>query len=1135
MKRALRQLSKTLFFVWILLLGFPSVINTQEEGISEEALSEEEEVPEDGLEEEGESPGEEGLSPEEKVLDLDIKTATLTELANWCRSLGLSEGGTRDDLAARLRAYYGFVSPAEEDLAGKRIITIESAKSTEYFTLETVDEEYARLQGDVVVILKEGEDIHQIKAWEILYNRTRNLITASGGVEYIKQSGDTIETFKGDRITVNLDDWSGVFLEGISERSLSNEDTVYRFAGTVISRTDEDVTILSDAEVSNAKNQEAFWSIKASKIWLLPGSDFAILNAILKVGEIPVLYFPYFFYPADEIIFHPVLGYRSREGSFLQTTTYILGRPQSTTSSESSITKILGSSENMEKKREGIFLRSTGNKSRDSNDTRFSLLFDMYANLGAYLGTDLVLPRRGIFGALNLSAGLGLTRNVYLQNAGYTPFARYDGGSDWNTAWLFSAEIPLRFRFSNTGSLSGAYGSLTWSLPFYSDPFVNQDFLNRSETMDWFNMLRDTTDTEDERTNTNITSYEWRLNGAFNPKITSLTPYITSLSVSSITSTVAFRTRNSARQNNGVSPERLFFYPDKFTLYSITTAIAGTPFTIGGTSTVQSNQKTEAAGEDPLKNAGTPRPPWETAEQAAKEGDKNTGDPNQLVPPVLNQRFDFSRSGGPRFSIDYRFNPATVSELQFRSSQRNWAEVEEINWGELSSLLTTVRSDGSIGFNVNQNNGSLYTASMVFSGTGSWQNYLYLNENAEEFTDTSGKTDPQKINDARLRTYNTDYFTSSYSFSTTVKPLYRNAIWGNSSLQYTLKGLLAKSVFIGTGAEPSWDVEYGKWDKDNLDAHQVTANIAASVRDKVQNLSISADMAPEDNTLAGNATFRFWVSETSFRGRIFEPYDESRRIFEPLYFTETLRFASNKTFQQTITYDPELGEYTNFVSTLTLAGLSASFSAVRSHTYRLESQGWIQNTGDDDLKLNLRDLRVSYAQSYKKDSLWNNRFSFSVNVNSSLSFDFQRYTYSRFTFTLGFTLAVINFLDLSFSATSENSVIFRYFQNIPFFNLDVELPGERNLFIDLMNSFRFDSEERRKSSGFKLKTFNLSLVHHLGDWNAKLGVTLSPYLDQSSYPYRYKFNNEISFLVQWVPISEIKTEMRYDKDKLVFK
>jgi hypothetical protein len=49
---------------------------------------------------------------------------------------------------------------------------------------------------------------------------------------------------------------------------------------------------------------------------------------------------------------------------------------------------------------------------------------------------------------------------------------------------------------------------------------------------------------------------------------------------------------------------------------------------------------------------------------------------------------------------------------------------------------------------------------------------------------------------------------------------------------------------------------------------------------------------------------------------------------------------------------------------------------------------------------------------------------------------------------------------------------------------------------------------------FKLKSFKLALTHYMGDWNAKLGMTLSPYLDQTAHPYQYKFNNEVSFLVQ---------------------
>ncbi|MDR1127121.1 MAG: hypothetical protein LBL06_03210, partial [Treponema sp.] len=87
------------------------------------------------------------------------------------------------------------------------------------------------------------------------------------------------------------------------------------------------------------------------------------------------------------------------------------------------------------------------------------------------------------------------------------------------------------------------------------------------------------------------------------------------------------------------------------------------------------------------------------------------------------------------------------------------------------------------------------------------------------------------------------------------------------------------------------------------------------------------------------------------------------------------------------------------------------------------------------------------------------------------------------------------------------------------------------VFIDLLNSFDFGDEAKRKSSGFKLKSFSLSAVHHLGDWDATLSVTMSPYLDNKSRPPVYKFNNQISFLVQWKPIAEIKTEMTYDESK----
>ncbi|MDR2068432.1 MAG: LPS-assembly protein LptD [Spirochaetaceae bacterium] len=1066
----------------------------------------------------------EEVSPEDKILELDIKTSSLTELAVWCRSLGLSDGGSREELANRLRGYYQLAPPVSDpEEAGKRTIIIESARSSEYFTLESVDEDYARLRGDVVLRLHEGDAVHRIKAWEILFNRTRNILTATGGVEYVKEEGDTRETFKGESITVNIDDWNSISLNGMTERSMSEDDTVFRFAGEVISRNDQDVTVLTNADVSNASNAEAFWSIHASRLWLLPGSDWAVLNAVLKVGEIPVFYLPFFLYPSDELIFHPVVGYRTREGTFFQTTTYILGRPKADSSAESSLTKIMGGGPDMERTREGIFLRSTGRKSTDPNDTRLSILLDGYANLGFYLGTELALPSKGVFGPSELSFGLGFTRTIYQHSGGYSPFENAEGKSEWNSSQLFSFTLPyMRYRLNTKGSLSGKWGNMNWSFPFYSDPFVDLDFLNRSERLDWVKMLRGEDDTDDTAKDP-LGSYEWRLSGSASPSLPGLAPYLSNLSISSLTSAISFETKNPTPSLpvNKLSPERTFFYPNKFTIFSISTSVSGTPLTLGYTPSAIKTQPA-ASGEappqddDPLAALGAPRSPWETVTDEAAGG--NSSDP--LRPPVLTQQFDLLTSGGGQFTLDYFFNPAGVVELQFDNSQ--WPAADQVDWNDISSILSSFRTDGSFTFTYKEPVTALYTTSLRFFGSASWQDYPYL-----ELSSTSAS------DQARARAYGATSFSTSSEFITTIKPLYQNAIWGNSNIQYTLRGLIAKSSFVGTGQDPDWDILYGKWDNTNIEIHRLAANFAASVRDKNQTLSLTTELPPKDSAISEDASLRIWLTETNVRSKINDPFD-SDRTWDPVYVTETLRFGTNMYLQQSIVYTPAIEDFSNLTTSLVWKGLSASFTAVHSRTYELitsgsSSGGW-QQTSDPE-KLNMKEFKIGYVGEFKRTSLWQDRLSIGLRLNTGLTFDLQRYTYSKFTFSLGFTLGVTNFLDLSLETTSENAVVFRYFQDLSFVNFSVNLPGEKNVFVDLLNSFRFDNEELRKSSGFKLKSIKLTAIHHLGDWNARLGLTMIPYLDSTGTNPVYKMNPEISFLVQWVPVTEIKSEILLDKDK----
>ncbi|MEW5815824.1 MAG: hypothetical protein AB1798_10585, partial [Spirochaetota bacterium] len=78
----------------------------------------------------------------QRTLAMDIDTAGYYELLSWCQVLGISEKGGRKELQQRLRDYYRITPSKEqkkEEEAAKRI-SIESARKTEYFTIEEINE-----------------------------------------------------------------------------------------------------------------------------------------------------------------------------------------------------------------------------------------------------------------------------------------------------------------------------------------------------------------------------------------------------------------------------------------------------------------------------------------------------------------------------------------------------------------------------------------------------------------------------------------------------------------------------------------------------------------------------------------------------------------------------------------------------------------------------------------------------------------------------------------------------------------------------------------------------------------------------------------------------------------------------------
>jgi len=1088
------------------------------------------------LSEGDETAEQEPLSPEKQRIEMEIKTSTLPELAAWCRSLGLSEGGTRTELTRRLRDHFELPEPGAPS-ENQKIMTIESAQTAEYFTIEVIDEDYARLTGDVRITLKDDDTIHSISANEILINRTRNIITARGNVVYEKNSGDTVETFRGENITVNIDTWSSVFLDGNSERTLQDDQTAYLFSGEVISRTNDEVTILSNAQISNARDEEIYWSISASKLWLLPGSDFAIFNAWLKVGEIPVLYIPFFYFPVDEVIFHPVIGYRSREGAYVQTTTYILGRPKANTADTSSLSRIIGVSNDTEKERHGLFLRSTGRKITDPEAISLKALLDHYVNLGTYAGLDFSLPKTGILNSLDLSLGFGFTRTVTQTSWGYTPYApNYDGNFDWNNSNFLSLPVPFRYRMDLGGSISGKYGSLSWRFPYYSDPFVNMEFTNRSESMDWLNMLQQgmsEASLQDE-----LGSYQWEMIGSLNPLLPALDPYITKISIPNLSMTFNFKTVRDDYifQNNKDSPGRLFYIPEKYTIYNFSGSVAGTPLALGGAGTSSRNGETRPSG-DPFTGIGTPIPPW-----VYEEGPDKTPSGDSLVPPALNQRFELPPAGNVKFNIDYELSPSSASELQFMTG--NWTAYDQVDWNEVQSILTSFEGNGSVRFHVDHSTG-LFANVLSFSAKSTWQDYSYLNEEAGIFKDSAGNINEAEIERIRRQQYSQTNYTSSYLYNGTLRPLYQDPVFGQSSLQYTFRGTLVRSKRYSGGDGPELAPQWGDWVKEKpsqdilgLNSHQLTADVAANIMDNRQNLKLTVVLPPLDGLISTNATFRFWISETNINFRVEKPEEIGEWVFKPFNIKETLRFGDFGTFSFYMDADPEQNnEVTNIISSLKLWDFTAEFSAARAARYYFVPDvpsdpslgGNWQQQGEPVLVP--KELSFAYRGNFSNVEIIKNRMDFSLNLNTSLNFDLQRHTNSNFQLTLGFTAKINGLLELNLSATSQNSVIFRYFKGVPGMEdlTSMYADGEQNnFFIDLFDSFNFFDESRRRRTGFKLTRLNFSAVHFLGDWKAELKIDMFPHLNASLDTPKYEIKADISFLVQWAPISEIKSDIRYE-------
>jgi hypothetical protein len=338
---------------------------------------------------------------------------------------------------------------------------------------------------------------------------------------------------------------------------------------------------------------------------------------------------------------------------------------------------------------------------------------------------------------------------------------------------------------------------------------------------------------------------------------------------------------------------------------------------------------------------------------------------------------------------------------------------------------------------------------------------------------------------------------------------------------------------------PELTPQWGTWAKEDINndiygltSHRFIANLAANIMDKRQTITISTNLPPLDGLIETRAIFRYWICETNISFRIEKPEESINWIHRPINFLQTLRFEDIGTFSCLMVISPEENnELTNITTSLTLWGIGASYSAIKSQRYQWlwnDSMGgeWTQY-GEE--VLNPESLIFSYNRTTTNRQFLNDSLNLSFNVNTALNFNLQQYTNSNFQFTMGLLFNITDSLELSMSATSQNSVVWRYFKGVSGFeSLTAMYPEgpQNNPFRDLLDSFNFFNEASRRRSGFKLHSFDLSVLRYLGDWQAEFGISLYPHRPEGSQ--RFEISTDVNFLVQWRPITEIKTNVSFD-------
>ena len=308
------------------------------------------------------------------------------------------------------------------------------------------------------------------------------------------------------------------------------------------------------------------------------------------------------------------------------------------------------------------------------------------------------------------------------------------------------------------------------------------------------------------------------------------------------------------------------------------------------------------------------------------------------------------------------------------------------------------------------------------------------------------------------------------------------------------------------------------------------------------NSSFSWGATQSNSDLDGNNILDDWTYNNFNQSATLSLFDSKLKFSESYSLVtdktkneERDKAISNKNYSD---FKKFLNHSDNLKFSLNWQKLTASYVMSYTYDYKLEGTDNNKEWKQKEKEFLPYTLSLSYSPSIKSYTRWGDKLSVAPSFSTSVTADLIKSTNSYFVFTPSLNFKINKLLDISFSASSKNSTLYWYFQEDGPYKDKGKFFADRML-VDLVNSFgigkyMFEEGEFRKyreSSGFKIKSLNMTASHDLHDWSFNMIWKIEPKLVQKpDRSYEYNFDPYISIAIVWNPMNSMKTAIVHELD-----